>query len=197
MRLWFVLLAALVSAACSGAEFQVSVLGDDVATVSICPDCAFQSGQALPTLVPSSVLPSFSASSDPCAFSHPYAGQQYWVTQGVRPGHDAIDVSAGKGARTHSPINGVVVQSYTDQYGNPTLVIENDCYQVVMLHGEWVVPVGSPVESGQLVGYEGNMGYTVDMNGKYCGAGSACGYHLHINVFDKWQGRSVTAELMG
>lgn len=144
-------------------------------------------------------LPPSSLVNEPCNFSNPYSGQRYWITQGAHGfsyNHAAIDVSAGKDAPTLSPITGTVVGNARDGYGNPTLVIENDCYRVEMLHGRWTVAVGEQVQRGELLGYESNIGYTTTIGGRFCGEGSNCGYHLHINVFDKKQGRHVTAELV-
>jgi murein DD-endopeptidase MepM/ murein hydrolase activator NlpD len=117
----------------------------------------------------------------------------YAITQGVHGqsyGHYAIDIAAGKGATILSPINGTVTQHYFDQWGNPTLVIENDYYQVMMLHGEYTAPVGTPVRLGQAVGTESNIGYTMDMLGRLC-TNRDCGYHTHLNVFDKRVGTNV------
>lgn len=111
----------------------------------------------------------------------------YVLTQGVHGqsyGHNAIDIAAGKGATILSPINGVVTQHYTDQWGNPTLVIENDYYQITMLHGNYTAQIGAPVRLGQSVGTESNMGYTMDMLGRLC-TNRDCGYHTHLNVYDK------------
>jgi murein DD-endopeptidase MepM/ murein hydrolase activator NlpD len=102
----------------------------------------------------------------------------------------AIDIAAGKGATVRSPINGSVTELYVDQYGNPTLVIENEYYQVTMLHGDYTVNPGDPVTEGQPVGTESNHGYTTDMQGNLC-RGRNCGYHTHLNVFDKRTGTNV------
>lgn len=117
----------------------------------------------------------------------------YILTQGVHGqsyGHNAIDIAAGKGATILSPINGVVTQYYTDQWGNPTLVIENDYYQITMLHGNYTAQVGTAVRLGQAVGTESNMGYTMDMLGRLC-TNRDCGYHTHLNVYDKRIGGNV------
>ncbi len=118
-------------------------------------------------------------------FVAPY--KSYTITQGLHGfsyGHMAIDLAAGKGATIYSPINGTVKALYIDQYGNPTLVIENKSYKVTMLHGDYSVSEGQKVEAGQAVGSESNHGYTTDMQGQPC-AGRDCGYHTHLNVFDK------------
>jgi murein DD-endopeptidase MepM/ murein hydrolase activator NlpD len=125
------------------------------------------------------------------AFAAPY--KHYTLTQGLHGysyGHAAIDLAAGKGAAILSPINGVVTELYIDQYGNPTLVIENKIYRVTLLHGNYSVNVGDQVSLGQKVGKESNQGYTTDMAGVPC-AGRDCGYHTHLNVFDKRVGTNV------
>jgi murein DD-endopeptidase MepM/ murein hydrolase activator NlpD len=119
------------------------------------------------------------------AFTAPYPS--YTLTQGLHGfsyGHAAIDLAAGKGTPIRSPISGVVTALFTDPYGNPTLVLENEVYQVTLLHGEYTVVVGQPVPIGEVVGYESNLGYTTDMQGNSC-AGRNCGYHTHLNVYDK------------
>jgi murein DD-endopeptidase MepM/ murein hydrolase activator NlpD len=118
-------------------------------------------------------------------FIAPY--EEYVITQGVHGysyGHMAIDLAAGKGAKILSPINGKVKELYVDQYGNPTIVIENNRYRVTMLHGIYTVNPGEKVRQGQKIGKESNLGYTLDMYGNIC-TNRDCGYHTHLNVFDK------------
>jgi murein DD-endopeptidase MepM/ murein hydrolase activator NlpD len=117
----------------------------------------------------------------------------YTLTQGPHGfsyGHMAIDISAGKGAVIKSPVAGYVTEHSVDQYGNPTLVIENDFYRVTMLHGKYKVESGEAVEIGQMVGRESNMGYTTDIWGRSC-RDRDCGYHTHLNIFDKRIGSNV------
>ena len=128
---------------------------------------------------------------DPDALGWPY--EYYELTQGphgMSYGHIAIDLSAGNGATILSPINGEVTQLFVDQYGNPTLILENSRYQVLMLHGDYTVQVGQIVTVGQPVGTESNRGYTLDAFGQLC-AGRDCGYHTHLNIFDKQLGANV------
>jgi murein DD-endopeptidase MepM/ murein hydrolase activator NlpD len=128
---------------------------------------------------------------DPDALAWPYTN--YEITQGphgMSYGHIAIDLSAGKGAAILSPINGVVTQLFVDQYGNPTLILENSHYQILMLHGDYTVQEGQAVSLGQQVGTESNHGYTLDALGRLC-AGRDCGYHTHLNIFDKLLGSNV------
>lgn len=123
--------------------------------------------------------------------SPPY--DQFAITQGPHGfsyGHMAIDISAGKGAIIKSPIQGFIADLYTDQYGNPTLVIENDFYRVTMLHGKYKVSIGDQISRGQMVGRESNLGLTTDMRGRSC-QGRNCGYHTHLNIFDKQLGKNV------
>jgi len=118
---------------------------------------------------------------------------RYTITQGPHGasyGHMAIDLAAGKGAVIKSPITGKVTARYVDQYGNPTLVIENEYYQVTLLHGKYTVEVGQQVEIGQKIGKESNLGYTTDMAGRPC-RDRECGYHTHLNIFDKRLGTNI------
>jgi len=101
----------------------------------------------------------------------------------------AIDIAAGEGAAILSPINGKVTDRYIDQYGNPTLVLENKIYQVTLLHGDYSVNVGDSVKLGRRLAKKAT-GYTTDMFGQSC-AGRNCGYHTHLNVFDKRVGTNV------
>ena len=117
----------------------------------------------------------------------------YVLTQGLHGfsyGHMAIDITGGKEATLKSPINGIVSDLYIDEWGNPTLVIENEHYRVLMLHGIYNVKVGDNVEAGQAVGKESNQGNTVDALGQSC-RGRDCGYHTHLNIFDKRLGANV------
>ena len=128
---------------------------------------------------------------DPDALAWPY--EHYELTQGphgMSYGHMAIDLSAGKGTTILSPINGEITELFIDQYGNPTLILENSHYQILMLHGDYSVQVGQQVTIGQPVGTESNHGYTLDALGRLC-AGRDCGYHTHLNIFDKQLGSNV------
>lgn len=134
-----------------------------------------------------------SSSEEPLALPLPDAAtiiapyDEYIVTQGVHGlsyGHMAIDIAAGKGAAIKSPISGFVSQYYFDAIGNPTLVIENDRYEVTLLHGVYTVEPGEALRVGDLIGTESNLGNTRDMQGNSC-RNRDCGYHTHLNVFDK------------
>lgn len=123
---------------------------------------------------------------DPTLVMAPYVAE-YWITQGVHGtsyGHAAIDIAAGEGTTIVSPINGVVAGNYIDQYGNTTLLIENEVYLATLLHGVYTVQEGERVRIGQPVGTESNIGYTMDMQGNLCW-NRECGYHTHLNIFDK------------
>lgn len=125
------------------------------------------------------------------AVQAPYA--EYIVTQGPHGtsyGHYAIDIAAGKGEPILSPINGSVVQRYIDQWNNTIIVIANDIYEVTMYHGDYWLEVGAAVQMGQQIGTESNKGYTLDMQGRSC-AGRDCGYHTHLNIFDKRIGANI------
>ena len=128
---------------------------------------------------------------DETLISAPY--DQYTLTQGPHGftyGHMAIDIVAGNGAVIKSPISGRVTASYVDQYGNPTLVIENDVYQITLLHGIYTVGIDEQVTLGQPVGTESNLGYTTDWWGRSC-RNRDCGYHTHLNIFDKRIGGNI------
>jgi len=133
----------------------------------------------------------FSAAPDESAFIAPY--DDYVITQGLHGfsyGHMAVDLSAGKGAVIQSPIYGVVTEQFVDNLGNTTLVIENDSYRVMFLHGKYAVSVGDLLQPGQPIGKESNQGYTTDMAGRPC-QDRDCGYHSHMNVYDKQKEMNV------
>jgi hypothetical protein len=141
---------------------------------------------AVTTQVNQSKTADVQISSDALTFAAPYT--DYSITQGVHGlsyGHMAIDIAAGRGEPILAPINGEVTQLYIDEYGNTTLVIENDAYQVTFLHGDYAVAVGDKLKIGQQLGTEGNNGYTKDMAGNLCYNRVWCGNHTHLNVFDK------------
>jgi hypothetical protein len=135
--------------------------------------------------------PSLPVVTGPASIIAPY--DQYILTQGIHGlsyGHMAIDIAAGKGVTIKSPISGVVSDYFFDAIGNPTLVIENDTHRVTMLHGNFTVAAGDVLEMGDPVGTEGNLGNTRDMQGRSC-RGRDCGYHTHLNVFDKQEGTNI------
>jgi hypothetical protein len=127
----------------------------------------------------------------PDAVVAPY--EDYILTQGPHGqsyGHLAIDLTAGKGAVIRSPIEGTVSALYVDGLGNTTLIIENEHYQVTLMHGIYDVQVGEQLMLAQPVGYESNQGYTIDAWGNLC-AGRDCGYHTHLNIYDKQLNENV------
>jgi hypothetical protein len=136
------------------------------------------------------LLPS-AESIDSDTIAPPY--KHYMLTQGP---HDieysqlAIDIYSGKGAPILSPINGWVANLFIDERGNSSLVLENYRYVVDLLHGLYTVKIGDQVKIGQPVGQESNQGNTFDPWGVSC-RGRDCGYHTHINVYDKMIGANL------
>ncbi len=166
----------------------VVVLADrDEKNVSASP---VQSQSLLPTELPTPE-PTDQDQSDPAAIRAPY--DHYTVTQGPHGqsyGQLAIDLTAGKGAAVLSPISGQITAYYVDELGNTTLIIDNAVWQITLLHGNYVMKPGDQVGIGQVVGYESNNGNTVDWQGRSC-RGRDCGYHTHLNVYDKRIGSNV------
>jgi len=137
------------------------------------------------TAVPTNIFPG------PKTFIAPY--DNYIITQGLHGfsyGHAAIDIAAGKDAPIKSPITGTITQRYTDPIGNPILVIENEQYVVTFLHGKYSAQIGDEVGIGGFIGNESNLGNTRDMQGNSC-RNRDCGYHTHLNVFDKQLNQNV------
>ena len=152
---------------------------------------------AVMTPVPEAIQPI--AAAEPAAvdaawhtlIAVPY--DEYFLTQGIHGqsyGHYAIDIAAGNGATIKSIINGFVTGAGYDQWGNTFIQIENDNYIVLYLHGVYSPVIGETVLAGQAIGTESNIGYTLDMAGNLC-AGRDCGYHTHLNVFDKRLGSNI------
>lgn len=140
----------------------------------------------------SQTQPKIDISGSPTAVQAPYTN--YQITQGIHGasyGHMAIDLAAGRGEPVLSPINGVVTALYVDEYGNPTLQIENDVYLVTILHGDFTVQLGDSLRAGEQVGTESNKGYTMDMQGNLCYGREWCGNHTHLNIYDKRIGSNV------
>ncbi len=128
---------------------------------------------------------------DYSVIGQPY--EDYHLTQGPHGfsyGHSAIDISAGEGAEILSPIYGTVTANYTDELGNPTLILENEVWQLSLMHGDYIVNPGDSVSMGQSIGYESNLGNTIDMLGRSC-RGRKCGYHTHLNIYDKRIGTNI------
>jgi murein DD-endopeptidase MepM/ murein hydrolase activator NlpD len=158
--------------------------------VRLLNDASPASGASLAAQQPT--LPNAPPASDLEAFAAPYT--RYTITQGLHGdsyGHLAIDLGAGEGTPILSPIHGTVTGLYRDEWGNPTLTLENEIYLVTLLHGDYTVSVGQAVALSEPVGYESNLGYTTDMAGNPCWEQAGCGYHTHLNVFDKVFGVNV------
>jgi murein DD-endopeptidase MepM/ murein hydrolase activator NlpD len=140
---------------------------------------------------PKAMLEEKAGPSTPRDILPPYSN--YDLTQGphgLSYGHYAIDLTGGKGASLLSPIEGKITQNDVDGIGNTTLVIENEHYQVTLLHGVYSVGIGDSVKQGQIIGYEWNNGNTVDYQGRSC-RGRDCGYHTHLNIYDKNLGINI------
>lgn len=127
----------------------------------------------------------------PIAMAYPY--EDFWFTQGIHGGsygHKAIDIKAGQGAALRAPIAGKVLNNGHNM-SNTELVIDGERYMVTMWHGNYTPATGSYVQLGDPVGTEGNNGYVKDGYGRPCNGRAGCGYHTHINVFDKHTGTNV------
>ncbi len=115
---------------------------------------------------------------------------------GDSPYFTAIDLGVGKNTPLYSPISGIVTFSGIDRidtWNNTILTIENSYYTVLMLHGNYAARAGTVVKKGDFIGTEGNNGYVLS-GGVVCSTApylSDCGYHTHINVWDKRLGFSV------
>lgn len=185
--------AAPSEAGSQGVAYVIQELMTPVApSVGEAPPAARAQG---PAAAPAAVSPANitleDVPGDPEKIVFPYT--DFVVTQGVHGaeyGQMAVDIAAGKGAPVKSPINGKVTALYVDEYGNPVLVLENIRYSIMLYHGQFSVKVGDTVAIGSTVGLESNQGYTVDGFGQVC-TGRDCGYHTHINVYDKQKASNV------
>lgn len=159
---------------------------NDIATVAEAAPAPHLQPTAVPTLM-ATVAPTAVAAlpPDPGSIIVPY--DEFVITQGLHGasyGQMAVDIAAGKGATIKSPIDGEVTDRSIDEWGNTILVIENERYQITFFHGDYFADVGDRLRQGEPLGTEGNNGYTMDMNGNLC-YNRDCGYHSHINIFDK------------
>lgn len=111
-------------------------------------------------------------------------------SHGQSYGHDAIDLSAGPGTPLYAPITGEITERYVDGINNTVLVIENDCWVITLLHGDYTAKLGSQVQQGWLIGFEGNNGNTWS-GGRQCFGADGCGDHAHLNMFNKPLQRNV------
>lgn len=105
-------------------------------------------------------------------------------------GHNAIDLRGGPGTPLYSPIDGDVTEKYIDGLGNTVLVVENSCWTITLMHGEWKAMQGERVQQGGLIGWEDNYGNTWS-RGRPCYGRDGCGDHTHVNIFSKALGRNV------
>jgi murein DD-endopeptidase MepM/ murein hydrolase activator NlpD len=185
-----VVIVAVVLILFFGIKVIADLTGGAIASTSASGEPAVEQAEGAQTL-DSGISAAPALPSGATAIVYPY--ENYTLTQGPHGfsyGHMAIDIAAGKGAAVRSPIEGKVSNLYVDEWGNTTIVIENAKYQVTMLHGNFSAAIGDGVALGQQVGTEGNNGYTLDSYGNSC-RGRDCGYHTHLNVFDKELGTNV------
>jgi len=163
-------------------------------TVPLPPDNSADLPKQTETPVPPTVNPA-TPDPDPQVFSMPY--EEYDLTAGIHGmeyGHMAVDIAAGAGTEVRSSIDGKVTKVGTElagPYSNTVLVIENEFYSVLYYHGDYNVVEGQEVARGEVVGKESNHGYTKCEGGLVPGEDYGCGYHTHLNVFDKTLGRNV------
>lgn len=114
----------------------------------------------------------------PQAVSLLYTGSKPRMTQGWHPSAglpDAQDWSAGCGTPLKSPVPGNALVTYNGDdglnIGNTMITIAGDGGKATLLHGRFIVPVGTEVIGGiTTIGYE-------DSNGK------STGCHSHVIVY--------------
>lgn len=151
------------------------------------------------TEAPIAPPPSTNSHSDPSDCDPNLVWEIYdpgWVKSQDPHMGQAIDVGAGSGKVIHSPICGWVKHNGMGGHenANTMLVIDNSLYSITMYHGVFdsSLQVGSAVALGQAIGTESNIGWTYktiindlgEEEMEYCGAGSSCGYHTHISIWD-------------
>ena len=105
-------------------------------------------------------------------------------------GHQAVDLRGGPGTPLYSPITGEITDIYIDGLNNTVMVIENGCWTITLMHGDWKAKIGDQVQQGDLIGWEDNNGNTWS-NGRPCYGRDGCGDHTHINIYSKDQARNV------
>ena len=163
------------------------------AAVAAAATTAAEAQAALPEPAPAEDPAAAEALARNTAIAMPY--DTYFLTQGLHGesyGHLAIDIAAGNGSTIYSIINGTVTGTGYDQWSNTYIQIENDIYTALYMHGVYGLAVGDVVAAGQVIGTESNVGYTLDSYGNVCGyTGRDCGYHTHLNVFDKRLGVNI------
>ena len=163
------------------------------AAVAAAATTAAEAQAALPEPAPAEDPAAAEALARNTAIAMPY--DTYFLTQGLHGesyGHLAIDIAAGNGSTIYSIINGTVTGTGYDQWSNTYIQIENDIYTALYMHGVYGLAVGDVVAAGQVIGTESNVGYTLDSYGNVCGyTGRDCGYHTHLNVFDKRLGLNI------
>ena len=163
------------------------------AAVAAAATTAAEAQAALPEPAPAEDPAAAEALARNTAIAMPY--DTYFLTQGLHGesyGHLAIDIAAGNGSTIYSIINGTITGTGYDQWNNTYIQIENDVYTVLYMHGVYGLAVGDAVTAGQVIGTESNIGYTLDSYGNVCGyTGRDCGYHTHLNVFDKRLGLNI------
>ena len=115
-----------------------------------------------------------------------------WMPEPNGPSRSSGTPLARNGPKLWPATSGTVTGTGYDQWNNTYIQIENDVYTVLYMHGVYGLAVGDAVTAGQVIGTESNIGYTLDSYGNVCGyTGRDCGYHTHLNVFDKRLGLNI------
>lgn len=122
--------------------------------------------------------------SEDLAPNSPY--KEAWLTQGIHGcdyGHAAIDMVAVGDTTIYAPITGCVTRNGYDGVGNTVWVIENEQYQVTLLHGVYNVYPPECVKRGFPIGVEAGIGRSTKP-------------HAHMNVYDEICGCNVNPRLL-
>jgi murein DD-endopeptidase MepM/ murein hydrolase activator NlpD len=104
------------------------------------------------------------------------AGSGYFGTPRIGHAHQGVDFLAVPDQSIFSPISGKVIRSaqpYPDDSTFSGLVISNEVFEVKIFYVLGVLPFGSEVKKGQLIGYAQNVA------AKY---GGEMKNHVHLEI---------------
>jgi murein DD-endopeptidase MepM/ murein hydrolase activator NlpD len=95
----------------------------------------------------------------------------------IRPGHNGVDLATPKGTPIYAMFDGLLTNSYEPRGGNYIKIVNTYGDKLVYAHlSEFLLPSGTMVTAGQLIGKTGGV------PGEAGSGGATTGAHLHFEI---------------